>query len=183
MYHSGAQGWKTSGVLTVARAGPINLCSYQHKEPILGTPKASLLTVYRLAGTENTLLVVNVHAVNFAVGLSEFRNQVRDLYEVIGRHDGPVIFSGDFNTWRSSRLKILRSLNAEHGLHPIRFADDKRTRMFGHALDHIFVRGLRALSAHVKPVDSSDHNPLITTLGTVESIAVRADTDPNRAGT
>ena len=52
MHHNGARGWKNSGVLTAARAKHLNRCSYQHDEPILGTPKASLLTEYRLTGVD-----------------------------------------------------------------------------------------------------------------------------------
>jgi endonuclease/exonuclease/phosphatase (EEP) superfamily protein YafD len=171
MYRNSAKGWKTSGVLTAARVEHVNRCSYQHQEPILGTPKASLLTEYRLIGTDDTLLVVNVHVVNFTIGLSEFREQIGDLHTIMARHNGPIIFSGDFNTWRSSRLKILRLFNSDLGLRPIRFADDNRTRKFGYALDHIFVRGLRSISSHVESVESSDHNPLITVLGAFDSIA------------
>ncbi len=171
MYRNGAKGWKTSGVLTAARAKHVNRCSYQHQEPILGTPKASLLTEYRLFGTDNTLLVINVHVVNFALGLSEFREQIGDLHTVMARHAGPIILSGDFNTWRSSRLEMLGAFAADLGMRSIQFADDDRTRKFGYALDHIFVRGLRPVSSHVESVNSSDHNPLITVLGSVDSIA------------
>ena len=38
-------------------------------------------------------------------------------------------------------------------------------RAFGRALDHIYVRGLRASDARVIPVSSSDHNPLRVRLG------------------
>lgn len=170
LHSSGARGWKKSGVLTAARAEYLNRCNYQHDEPILGTPKASLLTEYRLSGVDYTLLVVNVHVINFAVGLSEFREQIGDLRDVMARHTGPVIFSGDFNTWRSSRLALLKNITASIGLHPVRFANDNRTRKFGHALDHIFIRGLRAISSHVEKVVSSDHNPLITVFGAVDHI-------------
>jgi endonuclease/exonuclease/phosphatase (EEP) superfamily protein YafD len=166
MHRSGARGWKNSGVLTVSRATHLNRCSYQHDEPILGTPKASLLTEYRLVGVDDTLLVVNVHVVNFAIGLSEFREQIDDLHNVMARHRGPIIFSGDFNTWRTSRMTLLKRFTTNIGLRPVQFAEDNRTRKFGHALDHIFVRGLRAVSSHVETVDSSDHNPLITVFGT-----------------
>lgn len=171
MHHNGARGWKNSGVLTAARAKHLNRCSYQHDEPILGTPKASLLTEYRLTGVDDTLLVVNVHVVNFAIGLSEFREQIGDLHDVMARHEGPIIFSGDFNTWRSRRLAVLKKFTTDIRLRPIRFAEDNRTRKFGHALDHIFVRGLRSVSSRVENVGSSDHNPLITVFGAVGQIS------------
>jgi endonuclease/exonuclease/phosphatase (EEP) superfamily protein YafD len=53
----------------------------------------------------------------------------------------------------------------EYGLEPVSFEPDLRTRVFGRALDHIYIRGLRALSAEVIPVGTSDHNPLRVRLG------------------
>lgn len=180
LHRSGARGWKSSGVLTASRAKHLNRCSYQHDEPILGTPKASLLTEYRLNGVDDTLLVVNVHIVNFAIGLSEFRGQIEDLHSVMARHRGPIIFSGDFNTWRTRRLTLLKKFTANIGLRPVRFAEDNRIRKFGHALDHIFVRGLQTFSSHVETVDSSDHNPLITVFGAaIRSLAI--DRNENKA--
>ncbi len=166
-----ARGWKNSGVLTAARAALLARCSSQHIEPLLGTPKAALLTEYALRGTASTLLVVNVHVVNFALGLSEFREQIGDLHAVMSRHPGPIIFSGDFNTWRASRLAALRATVDRLGLEPVRFAEDRRTRKFGHALDHIFVRGLHPVTARVERVGTSDHNPLITVLAAAGEIA------------
>ena len=182
MHRSGARGWKSSGVLTASRARRMNRCSYQHVEPLLGTPKASLLTEYPLIGTDDTLLVVNVHVVNFALGLSEFRQQIGDLHDVMARHAGPIILSGDFNTWRSSRLAILKEYTAVIGLSPVLFAEDNRIRKFGQALDHLFVRGLRPVSSRVETVDSSDHNPLIAVFGAVDSFAAIDATEPMVGG-
>ena len=47
-----------------------------------------------------------------------------------------------------------------HDLLPVSFEPDLRSRPLGRALDHIYIRGMRAERAEVIPVDSSDHNPL-----------------------
>jgi len=49
---------------------------------------------------------------------------------------------------------------SKHGLGPVAFQPDLRTTTFGHALDHIYVRGMRAKLAQVIQVSSSDHNAL-----------------------
>lgn len=37
------------------------------------------------------MLVVNLHAVNFELGMATFREQLNDLTALIHRHQGPVI--------------------------------------------------------------------------------------------
>ena len=74
--------------------------------------------------------------------------------------DGPVIFAGDFNTWSASRQAAVDDFMSEHGLGSIAFEPDLRSRAFGRALDHIYVRGMQAEFAQVIPVTTSDHNPL-----------------------
>jgi endonuclease/exonuclease/phosphatase (EEP) superfamily protein YafD len=45
-------------------------------------------------------------------------------------------------------------------MQPVEFSDDQRTRAFGRALDHIYVRGMQAQTARVITVSTSDHNAL-----------------------
>jgi endonuclease/exonuclease/phosphatase (EEP) superfamily protein YafD len=40
------------------------------------------------------------------------------------------------------------------------FDEDHRKRVFGHPLDHIYVRGLETIEATTTEVSSSDHNPM-----------------------
>ena len=170
-----AQGWKSSGVLTAAVVQQVNRCAFRHTEPILRTPKATLLSEYQLRGTGQTLLTVNVHMVNFSIGITEYKNQLLTISNVIARHTGPVILSGDFNTWRPRRLRLLNDIVEGLDLSRIIFDEDNRSRTFGYPLDHIFVRGLQPVSSKIEVVQSSDHNALSVELTTSRSYATRWD--------
>lgn len=151
---------RTTGVLTLSTATPLAQCNLQIREPLLGTPKATSITAFALEDSTDTLIVVNIHAVNFTLGMENFRQQIADLRTVLAGHHGPIILSGDFNTWRLARLEVVAALTVGLGLEPVVFDDDQRTRVFGLPLDHIYVRGLALQSAAARPVRTSDHNPL-----------------------
>ncbi len=163
-----AAGYRTdeldTGVMTLSASTPSLLCHFTVQEPWLGTPKAASITEYPLADRAERLLAINLHAVNFALGLTAFRDQFERLATLLGRHQGPVILAGDLNTWSSARQLLVDGLMREHGLAPVVFRPDLRTTAFGRALDHIYVRGLQAEFAQVLPVSSSDHNPLLARL-------------------
>jgi len=46
---------------------------------------------------------VNIHSINFSFGVNHMQKQLRQAAIVIEHHDGPVLLSGDFNTWRGRR--------------------------------------------------------------------------------
>lgn len=153
-----------SGVLTLSTIKPLTQCSFVNLEPVLRTPKATSITQYALAASNETLVVVNLHAVNFSLGLGAFRKQFSQVVAVLAGHDGPVVMSGDFNTWRDGRMAIVDSIAAELGLSALTFMKDERTRVLGRTLDHIYIRGLSAVRADVRRVTTSDHNPMSVTL-------------------
>ena len=163
-FHAFAPGfttpWTSTGVMTVSTAIPLVQCNLSAREPWLRTPKATLVTEYALDGEQETLLVVNIHAVNFTLGLGAFEAQLDGASRILARHEGPVIFAGDFNTWRQSRLTHLDSIIDEHGLASVQFPDDVRKRVFGLPLDHVYVRGLDVVDAETEETNSSDHNPM-----------------------
>jgi endonuclease/exonuclease/phosphatase (EEP) superfamily protein YafD len=147
MYQAFAAGYTTdsmqTGVMTVSSSSPSVHCNLTSWEPWLGTPKA-----------------INLHAVNFTLGVVNFQAQFQALTDVLSSHQGPVILAGDLNTWSDKRQALVENFMREHGLGPVAFEPDLRTTTFGHALDHIYVRGMRAESARVIQVTSSDHNAL-----------------------
>lgn len=163
-----APGYRTageiSGVLTLSNIKPLTQCSFVTLEPVLRTPKATNITQYGLSSTSETLIVANVHAVNFSLGLGAFREQFDRIVEVLSGHRGPLILSGDFNTWNPRRFQIVAGVAEELGLRPLVFAEDHRVRVLGQTLDHIFVRGLSAIAAETNAVTTSDHNPMSATL-------------------
>ena len=169
LHQAFAQGYTTSdletGVMTLSSGLPSMHCKLTAMEPWLGTPKATSITAYPLQDRPERLLAINLHAVNFAFGLTEFRQQFASFSDMLAEHEGPIILAGDLNTWSEDRQILVDEFLAEFGLQPVNFEPDLRTRVFGRVLDHIYVRDLQALSAKVIPVDTSDHNPLRVRLG------------------
>ena len=167
-YRAFAPGYRTgnqlSGVMTLSSSPPLTHCNLTNDEPWLQTPKATAVTEYGLKGTEQTLVVVNIHAINFSLGVEDFRRQIDQIRWVLGSHTGPVILSGDFNTWRPARQAIVETLAEELNLDAVDFEEDHRTRFFGQTLDHLYVRGLTLTASSTYKVESSDHNPLAAEL-------------------
>jgi endonuclease/exonuclease/phosphatase (EEP) superfamily protein YafD len=164
LYQSFAQGYTTAnqntGVMTLSTHAPTMQCNFTRIEPWLGTPKAATVTEHALQGRDDRLLAINLHAVNFTIGLEDLQEQLRPLVELLITHRGPAILAGDFNTWSKARQQLVDQVLSQHGLEPLSFEPDLRTTAFGMALDHIYVRGLAAEYTEVIPVTSSDHNAL-----------------------
>jgi len=163
-----AQGYTSAsdrtGVLTMSTAAPSGHCRLTAREPWLQTLKATGVTRYSLRGRDEPLLAINLHAVNFEFSLQNFGAQIRALGSLLDEHRGPVIVAGDLNTWSAGRQSLVDDFMREYGLGSVAFEEDLRTRAFGRALDHIYVRGMVTRAAEVIPVASSDHNPLRVTL-------------------
>lgn len=152
-------GGAPTGVLTASKAAPVKVRALERREPLLRTDKSALLTEYRLDGTEQTLLVANIHAINFTPDTRAFREQLNAVAELVNEHEGPVIFSGDLNTWREGRRAIVEAIARSLGLSEVGF-DGPRKRFGRFPLDHVYYRDLDLLTADVPAVGSSDHNPL-----------------------
>ncbi len=160
-----------SGVMTLAASAPISHCRHSSIEPLLRTPKAASVAHYPLKGRSDTLLAINLHAVNFSLGLTSLRDQFKPLVAALLAHEGPAIVAGDFNTWSESRQVLVDQFMSAQGLAPVQFADDQRSRPTGRALDHVYVRGMTTRSAEVLPVSSSDHNPIRLRVSINDAIA------------
>lgn len=167
-YESFSRGFRsrsqTTGVATYSALKPRSECRFAVAEPILRTAKATNIAEFGIAGREDTLLVVNVHAVNFSLGLGRFREQLAQAAQVMTKHDGPVIFSGDFNTWSRKRMAVVSEVAAGLELSPVAIREDYRKTFNGLALDHVFVRGLSVAGSETTKVTSSDHNPITVEL-------------------
>lgn len=150
-----------AGVLTASNVKPDFLCTLKTEEPLLKIPKTTLITLYPIAGTNHTLMVVNLHLVNFTPGLSGFQNQISRIGQIVSKHAGPLILAGDFNTWSNQRLGIVREHIDRLGLKPVVFEKDNRRKFFGHFVDHVYYHKLEPIEARVVSVISSDHNPMV----------------------
>lgn len=150
-----------TGVATGARVKALReeVIISDAKEPVLETPKTILLSEFALENAPETLLVANIHGINF-VSLESYKSQIRQLLEKIRRHHGPLIVAGDFNTWDPARMDYLQKafapLRIKHISTPIAGILD---------LDHIFVRDMKARFVFdLSHIDSSDHAPLMVDL-------------------
>jgi len=153
-----------TGVLTAAPVVPLASCSLRTTEPWLRIPKATMVTALPLLGHTGSLLVANVHAINFTATTVAYKAQLAEIERVLSRHSGPVVMAGDFNTWSAAREAALAGMVSRLGLRAVTFAPDLRTRFMGAAVDHVFVRGLAVAATHVEVVRSSDHHALVVTL-------------------
>ncbi|MBT8079868.1 MAG: endonuclease/exonuclease/phosphatase family protein [Gammaproteobacteria bacterium] len=151
---------EVTGVMTLSSIEPLTRCSFVNFEPVLKTPKTTNITEFALHATDETLVVVNLHAVNFSLGLGAFRRQFEQIGRALREHSGPIILSGDFNTWRKKRLMIVAELADALQLTAVEFDNDLRKRAFGNYLDHIYIRGLSAVESATRAVETSDHNPM-----------------------
>lgn len=160
-----AKGGIDRGVMLAARADPLVVCTLRSFEPLFPVPKSALVARYALAGSAQTLAVANLHGVNFTPGLGRFTEQLDAVAQELARHDGPVVFGGDFNTWSDERLAILQRITQGLRLEAVSLQADGRFVAFGRwHLDHLFVRGLKVERASAVAVRSSDHNPIFVTL-------------------
>ncbi|WP_114195714.1 endonuclease/exonuclease/phosphatase family protein [Edaphovirga cremea] len=149
-----------SGVMTLAAAHPVYCCPLREREPLLRLSKSALITVYPLLDGR-LLMVVNIHAVNFSIGVDVYSKQLDPIGEQIANHAGPVIMAGDFNAWSRPRMHALFGFARTMSLREVRFTDDNRRKAFGKPLDFVFYRGLNVVEASVLVTRASDHNPLL----------------------
>ncbi|MGW9996272.1 endonuclease/exonuclease/phosphatase (EEP) superfamily protein YafD [Pantoea piersonii] len=149
-----------SGVMTLASAHPVYCCPLREREPLLRLAKSALVTAYPLP-TGDMLMVVNIHAVNFSLGIDVYSKQLGPIGEQILHHKGPVIMAGDFNAWSRQRIHALYRFAREMALKEVRFTDDHRRKAFGRPLDFVFYREMNVSKASVLVTRASDHNPLL----------------------
>ncbi|MCP4913403.1 MAG: endonuclease/exonuclease/phosphatase family protein [Oligoflexia bacterium] len=133
------------------------------REPIIGTPKAVTYAKYPLQGRNQELLVVNIHSLNMT-STRKFKRQLNDCRDLIAKHDGPVVFAGDFNTRNKRRLKYMYKIMKGLGLYEVKFTPDtrRRSKFSKIFIDFSFVRGMEVKSSEVLgDLDSSDHYAML----------------------
>jgi len=162
------------GLLTAAHATTLShrMFHSEFREPFIATPKVALIAEYPLAVAGSTarsvtLLTVNIHSLNF-VSTAQFAAQLTQVEAAISHHLGPVIFAGDFNTWRAERMDWLEACMARLGLSRVIFDEDsdRQLKRFlrSDPLDHVFYRGLSLLPEKTRVIgtaNTSDHKPMV----------------------
>lgn len=126
-------------------------------EPFSKTPKMILYNKFAIDGTDEELLVVNFHGINF-VGLKKFKRQIKLLEVRLQLHTGPVFLAGDFNTRSRSKLNSLLQVTRKLDLKAVNLVGESRPSK---AIDRIFVRGFKNYKAlSIDSIRTSDHFPL-----------------------
>ncbi|SDB23199.1 Uncharacterized conserved protein YafD, endonuclease/exonuclease/phosphatase (EEP) superfamily [Pseudidiomarina indica] len=150
------------GVLTASQYafGEAHPRLTQKREGMFATHKSYMLSYHMLA-EGGSLLVVNVHAINF-VRANQFSHEIELIKSEILGHQGPLIVAGDFNVWNRERRLRLMQFCRSIGLRQAIMADSHHIKTYRqHPLDFIFYR---ELSLHdTSAIDTSkisDHNPL-----------------------
>lgn len=135
------------------------------REPISVTPKVALFSYFPIKNSSQSLLIANVHALNFNFN-RPFLRQMEVVFEILEKHEGPLILAGDFNTWNRARMRYLANKTQSLGLSSLEFQNDRRWLV----LDHIFYRGMRLSDAKIHhDVRTSDHFPLSVQFVILES--------------
>ncbi|WP_373002517.1 endonuclease/exonuclease/phosphatase family protein [Sulfurimonas sp.] len=133
----------------------------RNRELSYATHKASLITRHKIS-KHDTLLMVNLHAINF-VKNSDFYYELQQIKSSVKSHKGAMIVAGDFNTWNTKRVGMLKEFSSELSLKEVKFDDNSNIKkFFTNSLDYIFYRDLELIDSKV--IDSkkiSDHNPII----------------------
>lgn len=123
-------------------------------EPLVSTPKVIVVEKYSLE--EVTLMMINIHAINFR-GLKAFKRNLKLVAHELKRHEGPVIFAGDFNTWSPARKEYLDLFCQQFSLKEIKM---KRYESFLQ-LDHVYAKGFKEITAkQFEDSLGSDHRPI-----------------------
>ncbi|MBE2896127.1 endonuclease/exonuclease/phosphatase family protein [Pasteurellaceae bacterium HPA106] len=149
-----------SGVMLLATYLPQRYCIASEQEPWIRIPKIAQAAHFPLPDNR-TLLVINVHLVNFEWNPKNYEQQLKAMFDIINQHDGPIILAGDFNSWRARRMRLLQRLVAQYGMQAVKFNPDFRKHFMHNVLDHIFVRDIKVINAWTEQTDASDHNPLV----------------------
>ena len=151
------------GVMTLGRTSfeKITPLLTQNREAAgIATHKSLLITTHKLPNQES-LLVVNVHAINF-VPLRIFLSELHRLKTNLETFKGAMVLAGDFNNWNKKRRWHLEHFCAELSLQKAEMKDEHHIKRinFQH-LDHIFYRGLKLVDATaINTGKFSDHNPI-----------------------
>ncbi len=150
------------GVLSASRVESKNAQAYlsEGRESLIGPHKSLLLSTYPFEDG-STLLILNIHAINFRENKRYYRELERFL-ELMKHHKGPMIIAGDFNSWNKKRIQKLHEIREELDLSRVPFKQvDKVKSFMGNHLDFIFYRGVELLNFSVhREHEISDHHPL-----------------------
>ncbi len=153
---------KFYGVLTASRMESNRAKAYlsEGRESLFGPHKSLLLSDYSFADG-SSLLILNVHAINFREN-QRYSKELERFLALLKEHKGPMILAGDFNSWNKKRMEKLQKITKILSLTAATFQETAKVKSFmGKTLDFVFYRELELVEAVVMDEHTlSDHNPL-----------------------
>lgn len=161
-FFSGKKNIRT-GVSNISAVKPeeVSFVRTMTLEPVVSSPKVTLISRYPIRFSNKLLTVVNIHGINF-VSNKNFRLEIDRIYQAIKNYPAPLVFTGDFNTWNEERLDILQEYSKKLGLSEASFNPDNRMTFNGNPLDHfLHTKDMKVVDAKVDgDYQGSDHKPL-----------------------
>jgi len=152
------------GVLTASKVESSEAQAYlsEGRESLVGPHKSLLVSLYPFENG-STLLILNVHAINFREN-QRFNKELERFLALLQSYKGAMIVAGDFNTWNKKRMAKLHELREKLGLEMVPYQQSDNVKSFmGNHLDFIFYRGIKLVGfSGDKEHGLSDHNPLFT---------------------
>ncbi|WP_456456540.1 endonuclease/exonuclease/phosphatase family protein [Nitratifractor sp.] len=150
------------GVLNASASRPLDSQAFlsEGREGFFGPRKSFLLQRHRLASGA-TLLLLNVHGINFREN-GQYDRELERMRKLLMHHKGPMIVTGDFNGWNPGRQRRLKRFSELLGLEHLDLPVGGVKHFLGHPLDLIFYRALDPRRFDVPFLsDLSDHNPIL----------------------
>ena len=150
------------GVLNASASRPLDSQAFlsEGREGFIGPRKSFLLQHYRLASGA-TLLLLNVHGINFREN-GQYDRELERMRALLTGHKGPMIVTGDFNGWNPGRQRCLRLFSDALGMKRLDLPQRELKRFFGQPLDLLLFRELAVRRIDVPSLpDFSDHNPIL----------------------
>jgi endonuclease/exonuclease/phosphatase (EEP) superfamily protein YafD len=164
--------YKKSGIATGTCTGSTVMPAHFHHEKtkdveVAGfTPKVLLLTEYPLTDRQDTLLVINIHALNSVPAIVLWRH-IKLAQNDIEKHRGPVIYGGDFNTWSPLKVWVVKRFMKKMNMQEVEFpngGERMRASVTKLVIDYIFTRGLSVKESWVwGNLQGADHKAMTAT--------------------
>ena len=152
-----------AGVMTASKLPSLYTCAYRSAEPAVRIPKSVLVSVFPLPGSNYPLLMINLHGLNFELGIAAYQKQLKSAFTMAKKYPGPVVFSGDFNSWGDKRAAYLQQSAQLAGLKEAIPQPDVRIVVLNQPIDHLYFKGLTLKESRSIRSSASDHNPIFAT--------------------
>ncbi len=134
-------------------------------EPLALTPKVILVSKYFHQPTDQEILVLNIHGINY-VGDQAYERQIRSAEPYLKVHKGPILFAGDFNIRKKTRrLEITQRILAKYGMQRVPW-ENPNNNPKEDQYDDAFSRGFKVERAlfDYSVVDRGSDHPAIQLL-------------------